>query len=121
MGGWYGAKGLYQADELGGLTCRKFCEAVQAEGVSLCAPGANGALHLHPLFHTADIFNQGQPTMIAFGQRDVRQGKGSLPVAERIHEIAFSIPWFKHDRPDPIERYAAVYRKVALQAHKLPR
>ena len=121
MGGWYAAKGLYQADEMDGLTCQKFCEAVQAEGVSLCTPGANGALHLHPVFHTADIFNQGKPTMIAFGQRDVRQGKGSLPVAERMNEITFNIPWFKHDQPEAIERYAAAYRKVALQAHRLPR
>jgi len=119
MGGWYSSRGLYRSDELGGLPCAKFCEAVRAEGVSACAPGANFPLHLHPVFHTADIFHQGKPTMIAFGQRDVRQGKGTLPVAESIFDIAYGIPWFKHDRPDIIEQYALAYRKVAEHADQL--
>ena len=119
MGGWYSARGLYRAEELGSLSCEKFCEAVRAEGFEGCHPGANGPLHLHSVFHEADIFNQGKPTMIAFGQRDVRQGPGSLPVSEKINEIAFSIPQFKHDNPEIIEQYAAVYRKVAMQAAKL--
>jgi len=119
MGGWYCARGLYRAEELGGLPCAKFCEAVRAEGVGGCNPGANFPLHLHPVFHTADIFNQGKPTMIAFGQRDVRQGPGSLPVAENIAEIAYGVPWFKHDRPDIIAQYALAYRKVAENADEL--
>jgi len=119
MGGWYHPRGLYRADELGGLPCARFCEAVRAEGVPWCAPGANKPLHLHPVFHDADIFNMGRPTMIAFGQRDVRQGAGTLPVAERIDEIAFGVPWFKHDRPDLIEPYAAAYRKVVEHVDEL--
>ena len=119
MGGWYSARGIYKADELNGLPCDKFCEAVRAEGCTSCSVGANFPLHLHPVFHEADIFNHGQPTMIAFGQRDVRQGAGSLPVTERIKEIAFGVPWFKHDRPDIIEQYAAAFRKVAEQADTL--
>jgi len=118
MGGWYAAKGLYRGDELGGLSCAKFCEAVSAEGVG-CGPGANLSLHLHPVFHTMDLFRQGKPTMIAFGQRDVRQGPGSLPVTENTREICYSIPWFKHDRPELIEQYAAAYRKVAEHADQL--
>ena len=121
MGGWYNARGLYRAEELGGLPCARFCEAVAAEGVYQAHAGANFALHLHPVFQSADIFRQGKPTMIAFGQRDVRQGKGSLPVAESIREICFAIPWFKHDEPAAIEQYAAAYRKVALQADRLSR
>jgi dTDP-4-amino-4,6-dideoxygalactose transaminase len=119
MGGWYSARGLYRAEELGGLSCEKFCKAVQAEGVGACSPGANLPLHLHPLFHTGDIFRQGKPTMVAFGQRDVRQGEGKLPVSESIGEIAFGVPWFKHDRPEIIEQYAAAYRKVAENADLL--
>ena len=113
MGGWYYPQGLYRSDELGGLSCEKFCEAVRAEGVSNCYPGGNDPLHLHPVFHTADIFNMGKPTVLAFGQRDVRQGKGTLPVSERTHEICFSIPWFKKYRPEVIEEYAGAFRKVA--------
>jgi hypothetical protein len=119
MGGWYFPRGLYRAGELGGLPCAKFCEGVRAEGVAACTPGANFALHLHPVFHTADIFNMGKPTMVAFGQRDVRQGPRTLPVSEEIAEIAFSVPWFKHDRPKIIEQYAAAYRKVAENAEQL--
>lgn len=119
MGGWYSARGLYRAEELGGLPVGKFCEAVVAEGIPSCYPGSNAPLHLHAVFHEADIFHQGEPTAIAFGQRDVRQGPGTLSVAEQIGSISFSIPWFKHDRPEEIARYAAAYRKVAERAAEL--
>ena len=119
MGCWYAARGLYRAAELGGLSCAKFTEAVRAEGFKECQPGANGALHLHPYFHTADIFHQGQPTVLAFGQRDVRQGRGTLPVSESIGEICYSIPWFKHDRPAEIKQLAEAFRKVAENADQL--
>jgi len=119
MGGWYAAKGLYRAEELGGLPCERFCEAVRAEGATMVNPGANFPLHLHPVFHTADLFRMGRPTMVAFGQRDVRQGPGSIPVSERIREICFSIPWFKKDEPDKIAEYVKAFRKVAEQADQL--
>lgn len=118
MGGWYLARGLYRAEELGGLAIEKFCEAVAAEGLN-CTPGSNFPLHTHPVFHELDLFNQGKPTAIAFGQRDVRQGSGTLPVSENIAKTTFSVPWFKKDMPEWIERYAGAYRKVALQAAKL--
>jgi perosamine synthetase len=119
MGGWYMPRGLYRAEELGGLSCGRFCEAVRAEGVDRCWHGANFALHLHPVFNTADIFRMGKPTMISFGQRDVRQGPGTLPISEKIDQIAFSVPWFKHDRPAIIRQQAAAFRKVAEQADRL--
>ncbi len=119
MGGWYASRGLYRAEELGGLPCATFCQAVRAEGIADCSPGANFALHLHPIFHDADIYNQGRPTVLASGQRDVRQGPGSLPVTERLGELAFGVPWFKKDWPEQIERYAAIYRKVAADADRL--
>jgi len=119
MGGWYAPTGLYRAKELGGLSCAKFCEAVRAEGVPMCNPGANMPLHLHSVYHEADIFNMGKPTMISFGQRDVRQGPGSLPVAESIWDICYSIPWFKHDRPAIVKSYASAFRKVAENADQM--
>jgi dTDP-4-amino-4,6-dideoxygalactose transaminase len=118
MGGWYAARGLYNADELGGLSCEQFCAAVTAEGFSTFQ-GSNRPLHLHPLFHTADIFNMGQPTMLAFGQRDVRQAPGSLPVSEQTLTTTFAIPWFKKDYPELIEQHAAAFRKVAEHADEL--
>ncbi|MCA1808774.1 MAG: DegT/DnrJ/EryC1/StrS family aminotransferase, partial [Lentisphaerae bacterium] len=121
MGGWYTPRGIYRAEELGGLTCARYCEAVQAEfpdGFKI-SPGTNFPLHLHPVFHTADIFRQGQPTVLAFGQRDVRQGPGSLPVAENTDDTVFSVPAFKHDRPEVIAEYAAAYRKVSENYREL--
>ncbi len=94
MGGWYTARGLYRAEELGGLSCEKFCEAVRAEGFAGCAPGANWALHQH-LFYRE------------------RSGESSLPVTERIAEIAFGVPWFKHFVPGEIDAYVEMFRKVA--------
>jgi dTDP-4-amino-4,6-dideoxygalactose transaminase len=119
MGGWYYARGLYRAQELGGLSAAKFCEAVRAEGVPMAHPGSNFPLHLHNVFHTADLFHMGRPTMISFGQRDVRQGPGSLPVSEAVDATVIGVPWFKKDKPALIKQYAAAYRKVAEQAAQL--
>jgi hypothetical protein len=53
--------------------------------------------------------SMGKPTMVSFGQRDVRQGPGSLPVSEAIGEIVM-----EHLRQlDDVAyvRFASVYRK----------
>jgi perosamine synthetase len=113
MGCWYYARGLFAQSELDEIDCAKFCEAVSAEGYKML-PGANKPLHLHPVFQEADIFRQGKPTMVAFGQRDVRQGPGSLPVAESINNIAFDVPWFKHNNPAAIVPVATALAKVAM-------
>ncbi|MFH1708462.1 MAG: DegT/DnrJ/EryC1/StrS family aminotransferase [Planctomycetota bacterium] len=120
MGGWYSAHGLYEPAELGGLTAEAFCAAVKAEGVDTWA-GANAALHLHPLFHTADIYGHGKPTNLAFADRDLRQPKGSLPVTEAIQGRCLGIPWFKHHRPAVIDQYVAAFRKVIDNAGAVPR
>ncbi len=119
MGGWYIPRGLYCPEELGGLSAERFCQAVRAEGVTECTPGLNACLHLHPYFHEADLFSQGRPTAVAFGQRDVRQAAGTLPVAESLAERVIGVPWFKHDAPARIERYALAFRKVIDNAHRL--
>jgi dTDP-4-amino-4,6-dideoxygalactose transaminase len=114
MGGWYAPLGLYRTEELGGLSITRFCEAVRAEGVP-CSPGCNKALHLHPLFNTADVYGGGKPTRVANLPEgvDVRQPRGSLPVAERIQRQVFRIPWFKRFRPEVILEYASAFSKVA--------
>lgn len=118
MGGWYAPHGLYVPEELGGLSVRRFCEAVSAEGVSI-HPGANLLMHLHPVLNEADVYGHGKPTRIANADRDVRQPKGSLPVTERMPERVYSIPWFKHYRPRIIEEHAEAFRKVAEHANAL--
>ena len=118
MGGWYAAKGLYRPEEIGGLPVAKFAEAVVAEG-SVSSGGSNFPLHLHPLFNTVDVYGDGKPTRIAFADRDVREGKGSLPVVESIPERTVSVPWFRRYRPELIEQHAAAFRKVAENAGSL--
>jgi len=118
MGGWYAAHGLYRAEELGGLSVHRFCEAVRAEGCST-SPGANLLLHLHPLLNDCDVYGHGKPTRLAHADRDVRQGPGSLPVTESMPERCFSIPWFKRYRPQVIEEHALAFRKVAEHADEL--
>ena len=111
-GGWYAAKGLVSEEFAQKVSAASFCAAVTAEGAFTFA-GANPPLHLSPLFHELDFFNQGKPTVIAFGQRDVRQGKGSLPKSETLPARCFHLPWFKHFDKPAIELYAEAFRKVA--------
>ncbi len=118
MGGWYSPTGLYRPEEVGGLANSKFAEAVQAEG-AICGVGITFLWHLHPVLNELDIYGDGRPTRIAHTSRDVRQGKGSLPVTESLPERTLRIPWFKRYRPKIIEQYAEAYRKVALHADDL--
>ena len=117
-GGWYAAKGLFSEEFAARVSPEKFVKALNAEGLFSWI-GANPALHLHPLFHEMDFFNQGKPTVIAFGQRDVRQGKGALPQVESILPRVFNIPWFKHFDKEAIEEYAAAFHKVAENIDEL--
>jgi dTDP-4-amino-4,6-dideoxygalactose transaminase len=118
MAGWYAPHGHYLPDELGGLSLRRFCEAVRAEGCP-CHPGGNFPLHRHPLLQSGDIYGHGRPTRIANAARDVREGDGSLPVTEGINRRIYTVPWFKRCRPAQIEEYAAAFRKVARNAVQL--
>jgi len=112
-GGWYACRGLYRPEELGGLSARRFCEALSAEGVQT-SPGCNKALHTHPIFNSVDVYRCGAPTNLANlpDGVDVRLTDNDLPVSAAIHGRAFSLPWFKHFKPEIIDQYAAAFRKV---------
>jgi dTDP-4-amino-4,6-dideoxygalactose transaminase len=112
MAGWYAPHGIYHSEELEGLSVTCFTEAVRGEGFSDCQPGCNQPLHLHPLFNICDVYRHGKPTRIANSARDVRKLDKNLKVSEKINTMVFSIPWFKHYRPQIIEKYAMVFRKV---------
>ncbi|NDB22006.1 MAG: hypothetical protein EB020_14175 [Proteobacteria bacterium] len=119
MGGWYNPKGLFAPEELGGLSVTRFCQAVKAEGID-CRPGlVYKPLHLHPLFHTADIYGHGKPTRLAFASRDVRERRGDLPVAENIGKHVYGIPWFRSYDREAIARYADAFRKVVANHGEL--
>ena len=111
-GGWYACKCHYDPARMKGVPAAKFCEAVRAEGCDIYA-GANRPMHVHEIFHSLDFFRQGKPTMLAFGQRDVRQGAGSLPKTERVAETVISMPWFKHFDRAAIDLHVAAVAKVA--------
>jgi len=117
MGGWYTARGLYVAEELGGLPLARFCEALTAEGCP-AGPGANMPLHLQA-FNEVDIYGDGQATVLANATRDVRAPAGSLPVSEAINDFCFGVPWFKRYRPEIIDEYVAAIKKVAAHADAL--
>jgi dTDP-4-amino-4,6-dideoxygalactose transaminase len=119
MGGWYAPKGLYRPEELEGLSVTRFCEAVRAEGFETCNPGCNLALHTHSLFQTVDVYGHGKPTRIANSSRDVREMDKTLGPSEEIGSLTYSIPWFKHFRPEYIEEYANAFKKAALNYKEL--
>jgi perosamine synthetase len=118
MAGWYAAHGHYRPEELGGLSLRRFCEAVRAEGCP-CHPGGNFPLHLHSLLQSCDVYGHGRPTRLAHAPCDVRETVGSLPVTEGINRLIYTIPWFKHHRPAIIAEYADAFRKVAASYQEL--
>lgn len=112
-GGWYYPHFRYISEELGGLSLSRFSKAIQAEG-SICNPGCNKPLHLHPLFTMQDVYGHGKPTRIAFLDESatIEQYVQKLPVAERITRCVFEIPWFKHYEQQIIEDHAKAYKKV---------
>jgi dTDP-4-amino-4,6-dideoxygalactose transaminase len=119
MGGWYIPMGFYDPEQFGGLPVGKFAEAVKAEGCPCVGGIGNGPLHLHPVFQRADIYGHGKPTVIANARRDVRQGPGSLPVAESRAATTFFAPYFRHYRPRVLNQYIAAVRKVAAHYREL--
>jgi len=130
MGGWYSPRGWYEPSQLGGLPVERFIEALAAEGVIsgnfdphsegiCCAPisagPGNKALHSHPVFNSVDIFGDGKPTAAACAD-SAAVARPALPAVESLGARTYAVPWFKHDRPEAIARFAAAFIKVA-RAH----
>ena len=110
-GAWYSSACHYDPEALDNLPLDKFIAAAHAENITI-GKLSNYALHTHPVYQEADIFNQGKPTAIAFGQRDVRQGVGALPVAEKTPQRAFIVPRFTTlDKPF-IDRFVDSLAKI---------
>ncbi len=119
MAGWYAPHGHYRPEELGGLSVTRFAEAVRDEGVIDCTAGCNAALHTHPLFNSCDVYRHGKPTRIANTDSDIRNNDRDLTVSEKVGSLTYTIPWFKHYRPEIIEQYANAYRKAAMNFNEL--
>jgi len=112
-GGWYYPHFKYVTEEIGGLSLSRFARAIGAEG-SICNPGCNKPLHLHPLFTSMDVYGHGRPTRIAHLDEaaKIEQYVERLPVAESILRRVFEVPWFKQYEPTLIEQHAGAYKKV---------
>ena len=112
-GGWYYPHFRYIAQELEGLSLSRFSEAVRGEG-SICNPGCNKPLHMHPLFTSMDVYGHGRPTRIAGLEESANVDKyiEKLPVSESINLCVFEVPWFKRYLPEIIEEHANAYKKV---------
>ena len=116
MAGWYCPHGIYKSEELGGLSVKRFCEALRAEGLESW-DGGNYCLHKHNFFKTFSVMNLDKPTRIAFADRDVRPED---ELCERTHEIeCFSLPWFIHCDKEWIEKYAGAIKKVVASYKEL--
>jgi len=114
-GGWYFPLAHYDKNALGGLSIKRFCDAVSAEGSS-AGSGCNTPLHLHPAFNTMDIYGHGKPTRLANVADDNAADRlinQHLPVAESINSKIVQLPWFKFYRPEIIKEHANAYKKVA--------
>ena len=116
MAGWYCPHGVYVPEELEGLSVRRFCQAVYAEGGRIW-DGANRCLHTHPLFRDYDYFASGTPTRVAFAERDVREDDHLCDPSVEVS--CFSIPWFKHFDKEAIEMFAEAIRKVVRNYKQL--
>jgi len=114
-GGWYLPLALYNPEVFGGLSVRRFTEALNAEGVE-CFPGCNKPLHDHKVFTEMDIYDHGKPTRIANLPEGVTitQSNKDFPVGSDINNRVCMIPWFKHHQPEIIQKYADAFKKVAL-------
>ena len=109
MGGWYNPRGLFKSEELDNLSCERFCEAIRAEGVRVI-PGTNYPLHKHPYFLKSDALGN--------GRKEITEPE-YLPISENTSKTVFSLPWFKHYKPEIIDRYIAVFRKVLTNYREL--
>ena len=119
MGGFYTPHCVYDPMAFGGLSAKRFCEAVRAEAGEAFASweGANYCLHTHGYFKTLDFMNVGKPSRIAFSDRDVREDDEALKRSEEY--CCFSVPWFKKLNKEWIEKCAAVFKKVAENYEQL--
>ena len=119
MGGYYLPHFAYYPEKFGGLSAKRFCEALTAEfsGTFGAWEGANFCLHTHKFFKTFDLTGSGKPTRIAYNDRDVREDDDKCKPSESIS--CFSVPWFIHYDKEWIEKYASIFRKVILNHEQL--
>lgn len=92
-------------------------QAIRAEGAPASA-GGYFCHHLHPFWNECDVYGDGRPTRIAFS-RDVRQGVGDCPNAERIVKHLIQVPRMIQPDDEYVDQLAAAYVKVFTNLDQL--
>ncbi len=114
-GGWYACHGLYNSEELDGLSLTRFVEALHAEvGVKHAGAmiaGCNVALHKQAIFSRVDVRHSGKPTNKR-ETSELSEEEIVLKNAEAVQDKTFFIPWFKHFDTAIIDEYIEAYTKV---------
>jgi hypothetical protein len=107
-GAFYSPLIAYFPNELGGLSAKRFAEAVLAEfnGTYKCRAGGNNCLHTHEYFRSFEPLNN--------GKKDVVKKVREIPEELRASEDKFcvSAPWFKNLNREWIDLYVKAYKKV---------
>ncbi|MBI3946863.1 MAG: hypothetical protein HY321_13145, partial [Armatimonadetes bacterium] len=93
-------------------------EAIRAEGAR-CSPGGYPCHHLSPFWNECDVYGDGKPSRIAFSKRDVRQGPGDCPVAEKINTRLLSVPRMIQYDEEYVDQLATAYRKALTNLDQL--
>ncbi len=114
-GGWYFPIAKYKAEELGGLSAKRFADAIREEGHTGVWVGCNSPLHTHPVFREMDVYGHGRPTRVANLPESVTVDdlERELPVSEGMMKQILGLPRFAKFDEDAIRKYADAYRKVA--------
>jgi len=113
-----GLKVIYHPEELGGLPCEKFVEAVKAEGVPVIkGPGSTQKLqHLKSLFTRGfDLWghNRGPLGGEFFGLPPYKgYKKGDFPITEKVSENYFTIPSYIEPKPGLLDQIIRAFQKV---------
>ena len=110
MAAFYNPLFGYKPEELHGLSSKKFCEALRAEGIDKIWEGGNFCLHTHRIFRDCDLYHIGKPSRIAFADRDVREDD---QLCEKSADMCcLNAPWIKKFDKEWIEQYADAIKKV---------
>lgn len=117
MGGFYCPLCVYDPEKFGGLSSKRFADALRAEfnGAFCSWEGGNFCLHTHPYFDRYDYFKGGKDAVL----EDRGEREEDKILAPSVAKSCFSVPWFKHCDKEWIEKYAAVFRKIAENYEEL--
>ncbi len=121
MGGWYAARGLYDAKSSWRPADLRSSARRSRPKASARGPGPAR------ICRCTCTRSFTPPTSSEWASRrwsrsasaTCDRGLGLCRSRRASREIAFGIPWFKHDRPEIVKEYAAAYRKVAEHATDL--